>query len=176
MRALWAAALLSILVPPPGARAQGDGEASDDAFVPQVRPTLEVRRAPGPITLDGALDDPGWANAARATGFSENFPHEKARPPVESEVWVTYDDEYLYLAFVARDDPRTIRTSIVDRDQMWQDDYFGILLDTYGDAAWAYFIFANPSGVQGDSRFATAGGEDDGFDLVYRSEGQIAEH
>nr|MBA3584490.1 carbohydrate binding family 9 domain-containing protein [Gemmatimonadota bacterium] len=158
---------------------QTNGELPDSAdaagFQPGVKPTLEIRRAPGPIAIDGELDDAGWRDAARATGFSENFPDEQARPPVGSEVWVTYDDEHLYLAFLAEDDPAAVRSSIKDRDQMWQDDYFGILLDTYGDAAWAYFLFANPAGVQGDSRFATAGGEDDGFDIVYQTEAKITE-
>jgi hypothetical protein len=142
---------------------------------PLDHPVLDVHRAPGAIVLDGSLDDPGWAGAARATGFAENYPDIRTRPPVESEVLVTYDAENLYLGFVARDEPGEIRTRISDRDQMWQDDYFGILLDTYADASWAYFLFANPSGVQGDSRFAEAVGEDDGFDIVFESEGRITD-
>ncbi|MDH3213432.1 MAG: carbohydrate binding family 9 domain-containing protein, partial [Myxococcales bacterium] len=149
--------------------------ASPPAFVPSVKPSLDVSRAPGPIAVDGQLDDPGWAGAARATNFAENFPRERARPSVSSEVWVTYDHDNLYLAFLAFDDPSGIRASLRDRDEMWSDDYFGILLDTYGDAAWAYFLFANPLGVQGDSRFATQGGEDDGFDIIYHSEGMVTD-
>ncbi|HUP02085.1 MAG TPA: DUF5916 domain-containing protein [Gemmatimonadota bacterium] len=148
--------------------ATGQGEWS-----PQDRPQLEVGRAAGPIEVDGVLDDPGWEGAARASGFAENYPDSRARPPVESAVLVTYDERNLYLGFIAHDDPAQIRTRISDRDQMWQDDYFGILLDTYGDASWAYFLFANPSGVQGDSRFAESAGEDDGFDIVFESEGRI---
>ena len=105
------------------ADAQAPTAVADDGFVAQEKPTLEIRRAAGAIAIDGALDDAGWQGAARATGFSENSPRERTRPPVDSEVWIAYDDEYLDLAFVARDDdPSRIRTSIVDRDQMWQDD------------------------------------------------------
>ena len=64
-------------------------QASLDSFQALVRPSLEVRRAQGPITLDGELDDPGWEGAARTDHFSETFPTERGRPPVESEVWVT---------------------------------------------------------------------------------------
>lgn len=149
--------------------------ASDINFVPNVKPTLTIGRAVGPIEIDGVLDDAGWQGAAKVGNFAEHFPDEQARPSVESEVWVTYDDKHLYIAFLAFDRPSTIRASLRDRDEMWQDDYFGILLDTYGDAAWAYFLFANPFGVQGDSRFATAGGEDDGFDIIYHTEAQITD-
>jgi Domain of unknown function (DUF5916)/Carbohydrate family 9 binding domain-like len=144
------------------------------AFQPSVRPSLHVPRAPGRITIDGALDDAGWAGAAKAAGFAENWPRERAKPSVDSEVWVAYDADHLYLAFLAWDDPSTIRASLRERDQIWQDDYFGILLDTYGDAAWAYYLFANPLGVQGDTR-ATPQNEDDGFDLIYQADGMVTD-
>ena len=172
--ALALGALGQGVLTPGDLRAQSPPPAAE-SWAPQDNPVLDVRRTAGAIEIDGALDDPGWAGAARATGFAENFPDIRAAPPVESEVLVTYDDENLYLGFIARDEPGQIRTRISDRDQMWQDDYFGILLDTYGDASWAYFLFANPSGVQGDSRFAESAGEDDGFDIVYRSEGRITD-
>jgi hypothetical protein len=168
-------ALLLSMCPAASALSQTAEAPADSTFNPNLKPTLQISRAPGPITLDGELDDPGWVGAARATGFSETFPEERGRPPVESEVLVTYDEKHLYLAFIARDDPPTLRASLRDRDEMWSDDYFGILLDTYGDAAWAYFLFANPLGVQGDSRFATSSGEDDGFDIVYETEAKVTD-
>jgi hypothetical protein len=161
----------TVRVSGPGGRPPG-GEGD---FRPLIRPTLDVTRAAGAIRVDGVLDDPGWKGASRVTRFSENFPDEMGEPPVDSEAWITYDQENLYLALVAYDDPSTIRASLTDRDHIWQDDYFGILLDTYGDASWAVFLFANPLGVQGDSRFASTAGEDDSYDLLYYSEGRITD-
>lgn len=166
-----AAAILLGMAPP--VAAQGANAPVADGFQPRIKPTLEIRKAAGRIEVDGKLEEAGWRGAARATGFTEYNPKEGVKPPVESEVWVTYDEENLYLAFIAKDQPGTIRASLTDRDRMWSDDYFGILLDTYGDASWAYFIFANPRGVQGDTRFATASGEDDSFDIIYSSEASI---
>lgn len=160
---------------PVAAQPSNGSQAGGDDFQPKVQPTLDVRPAPGPIEIDGNLDDAGWADVAKATGFTEFNPTEGARPPVESEAWVTYDDEHLYLAFVAYDDPAEIRTSVQDRDQIFGDDFIGIMLDTYGDAAWAYEIFANPSGVQGDIRLSTQTGEDVGFDLVFDAESRITD-
>ena len=162
-----------VIQPPPQPASSEPSE--DRAFVPNERPTLTLTRARGPIRIDGDLGDPGWAGAPTATNFSENWPNERAKPKVASEVWVTYDDEHLYLAFIAYDDPSRIRASLRDRDEMWSDDYFGILLDTYGDATWAYFLFANPLGVQGDSRYATNLGEDDGFDIIFHTEAKITD-
>ncbi len=145
-------------------------------FKPNENPTLEILRAAGPIIVDGEFDDPGWRGAAKATNFSERFPEEKAKPKVDDiYVLVTYDEMHLYLAFTIEDDPSAIRTSMRDRDGIWSDDYAGILLDTYGDASWAYFIFANPSGIQGDSKFSSSGGEDDSFDIIYESKSKITD-
>jgi hypothetical protein len=152
-----------------------EGRSTDREFRPLIKPTLHVTRAEGEIRVDGVLDDPGWRGAARATEFSTNFPEEMGEPAVPSETWITYDQESLYLAFVAYDDPSTIRASLRDRDNIWQDDYFGILLDTYGDASWAVFLFANPLGVQGDTRMSTTNGEDESYDLLYYSDGRITE-
>jgi len=172
--------LLAALAFPLTARGQTvsdrGNEALPEVFTPKVAPELRVHRAPGPITIDGVLEDPGWANAARATGFSENYPKEQGEPAVRSEVLVTYDQDHLYLGFVAYDAPGSIRTSLHDRDEIWADDYFGILLDTYGDASWAYYLFANPMGVQGDERFSSTSGEDESFDIIYTTAARVTEH
>lgn len=176
--AATAAVAVLVFTFPTHARAQASAAtatAASSTFTPNVKPVLTLSKAPGAITIDGNLNDFGWSTAQKAGNFAEHFPEEAAEPEVQSEVWVTYDDNNLYLAFLAADDPSGIRASLRDRDEMWSDDYFGILLDTYGDAAWAYFLFANPLGVQGDSRFATAGGEDDGFDIIFSTEGLVTD-
>jgi hypothetical protein len=154
--------------------AQDGSSTPASGFAPQLRPSITVRPAAGNIEIDGRLGDPGWAGAAEASGFAETWPDELAEPPVGTEVLVTYDQERLYLAFVAADDPATVRASLRDRDQVWDDDYVCLFLDTYADATWAYTVCANPRGVQLDTRIAPFG-EDDGFDIVYQSEASMTE-
>ncbi len=146
---------------------------AQDDFKPNIKPTLEITHLQGTINIDGSLNDSGWKNSARAVNFTENFPKNKAKPPVETEAWLTYDDVYLYVAFVCYDnDPAAIRSSLCDRDDIWGDDYMGMIFDTYGDATLAYEIFCNPIGIQGDG-IQTLHGEDMNFDLVFESEGKI---
>lgn len=142
---------------------------------PNIRPSLAITRAPGRIEIDGRLDDAGWANAARATNFSEFNPRDLGAPSVETEAWVTYDQEHLYVAIIARDDPTTLRSSLTDRDRIGPDDFVGILLDTYADASWAYFLFVNPRGIQYDARFAEGRDEDSRMDIIYHSRGRVTE-
>lgn len=145
-------------------------------FKPNVRPRLDLQKAAGTISVDGDLDDAGWVGAKVATSFAETNPGDQAEPPVKLETWVTFDEENLYLAYLVEDDPARIRANMSDRDRIWQDDYVGMILDTYGDNAWAYFIAANPLGIQGDTRIVNGGEEDLGFDVVFQSEGQITDH
>ncbi|QXD16786.1 carbohydrate binding family 9 domain-containing protein [Rhodocaloribacter litoris] len=147
--------------------------ADSGTFTPNVRPVLAPRPAPAPIRIDGVLDDAGWQEAVRATNFSETFPGDQTRPPIGIEVWTTYDAENLYVAFLIQDDPKAVRVNMSDRDRIWQDDYVGVILDTYGTNAWAYFIASNPIGIQGDTRIINGGDEDDGFDIIFHSDGQV---
>ncbi|HKK07385.1 MAG TPA: DUF5916 domain-containing protein [Gemmatimonadota bacterium] len=131
-----------------------------------------MSRAPGAIRVDGTLDDPGWKGAARATGFTEFTPDKDVRPPRRSLVLVTYDRHALYVAFIACDDPSTIRATLADRDHVTGDDLFGLILDTYGSGAWAYELYVNPLGVQADWR-RVGSVKDSTFDVVYHTSGRI---
>lgn len=141
-------------------------------FQPNVKPQLEIRPAGGEIRVDGLLDDPGWSGAARATNFVETWPGDNVQPSIGHEAWMTYDEDHLYFAILVEDDPSQIRASLRDRDEIWRDDYVGLILDTYGTGAWAYELFINPVGVQMDLRW-TPTGEDMGFDVVFASEATV---
>ncbi len=143
------------------------------AFTPTPRPHLQAARATGPITVDGRLDEAGWAAAGRATGFAERFPGDGTEPPVQTEAWLTYDDENLYVAFICRDDPALLRATMTQRDLYGNDDEVGLLLDTFGEGTWAYYFFVNPYGVQKDAMWTSVHGRADGFDMVWRAEAQV---
>ncbi len=144
-------------------------------FQPNILPELDIRPAAGEIDVDGELDDSGWQGAVRAENFSETSPGDNTAPPVQTSVLVTYDETHFFLAFIVEDDPATVITGHRDRDEIFSDDYVGIILDTYGDQAWAYEFFVNPQGFQGDLRMSAVNGEDMGFDLVWQSRGRLTD-
>jgi hypothetical protein len=161
--ALAPAALAAQTVPERPSRAAAPAEHS-----------VTIQRATGAIRVDGALDDPGWEGAARVSGFTEFAPREGARPPAETEVLLTYDDQHLYVGFIAHGDPAAIRASWRNRDQIWNDDVVGILIDPYGDASLGYLLVANPHGIPGDILMSPRG-EDDSWDAIFESRGRITE-
>ncbi|MFH2048444.1 MAG: carbohydrate binding family 9 domain-containing protein [bacterium] len=136
-------------------------------------PHLNITKTTGKIDIDGNLNDPGWKNAAVIKNFIERSPGENTAPLVNTEVMITYDDGNLYVAFKCYDDPSTIRATMCQRDQFGIDDKVVILLDTYGNADWAYEFFVNPYGIQKDLLWSTVQGEDAGFDLIWYSDATI---
>ncbi|HUV30580.1 MAG TPA: DUF5916 domain-containing protein [Acidobacteriota bacterium] len=148
---------------------------ADETFTAVYHPTIRVPRGDGEIRVDGELDEMIWRQAARATGFVETNPGDQIKPGVRSEALITYDQSNLYVALIAWDDPSEIRASMRERDAIFSDDYFGIMLDTYGDQAWAYEFFVNPLGLQGDLRMLASGNEDISLDVVFNSYGKVTD-
>jgi hypothetical protein len=152
-----------------------EAESASSSFAPNWKPTLAIPRTTESIRIDGELDDRGWQGAARATGFAEVDPGDQVEPAVRSEAWITYDEHHLYVALLAQDDPSAVRASVCERDDIFTDDYFGVMLDTYGDLNWGYELFVNPLGIQGDLRLLSDGNEDIAFDLVFDSRGRVTD-
>ena len=144
-------------------------------FVPVYHPEMTIRRAAGPIKLDGVLDDEGWKGAARADNFAEHSPGDQTQPAVSTEVLVTYDDQNLYVAWICYDDPSEVRASFCERDRIFSDDFVMLMIDTYGEATLAYEIASNPLGIPGDLLFSSAHGEDISFSMIFETMGKITE-
>ncbi len=155
-------------------QASNDRQAPELLFQPNIEPLLDIPFVNGPVNIDGDLDDAIWQAASVATNFSESNPTEKGIPDIGMKALLAYDAEHLYIAYIIKDDPSEIRARLSDRDQIWQDDYAGMLLDTNGDGQVTYFISANPLGIQGDTRSA-GDDEDESFDLIYTSAGMVTE-
>ncbi len=154
----------------------GVSAASSSAFQPVFKPTLSVARAAGAVAIDGNLNDHGWKNAARSDNFVERYPGDMTEPEVKTEVLVTYDADNLYVAFICQDDPGQLRSTMCQRDRFSANDHVCILLDTYGEGAWAYELFVNPYGIQSDRLWSNIGGQEDpGFDLSWESAAQITD-
>jgi len=149
--------------------------AQDDAWQATFHPELDIRPTAEPIEIDGLIDDAGWQGRPRARHFAEHDPGDQVQPPVATEALLTYDDDYLYAAFICHDDPDAVRATFTTRDRIWSDDNVILVLDTYGDQSWAYEIAANPYGIQGDLLWSAGSGEDLAYDLVYYTSGRITD-
>jgi hypothetical protein len=129
------------------------------------------------ITIDGVLDDEAWKYATRINIDKETNPGENIPARVQTVAYLVEDGEKLYIAFDARDpDPQAIRAYLQDRDKAYNDDFVGIVLDTYNDERRAFEFFANPLGVQMDlTNDDVNKREDDSWNAIWDSAGQITD-
>ena len=115
-------------------------------------PSVPVPRVEGAAAVvDGVLDEPVWAGAARMTGFSQFQPVD-ARPAEEgTEVRVWYAPDAIWFGIIAHDrEAGAARATVAKRDDLGTDDNVRIYLDTFNDRRRAYFFGVNPLGAQED--------------------------
>ena len=103
-----------------------------------------------PPVIDGKLDDEVWKSAAVFKDFYQWRPSDSAPASARTEVMLGYDARFIYVAFHCYDEPDKVRANIPKRDDIFNDDYVGILFDTFNDKRKAYEFDFNPLGVQQD--------------------------
>jgi Domain of unknown function (DUF5916)/Carbohydrate family 9 binding domain-like len=135
-------------------------------------PVRAVRFDKAPV-IDGKLDDEVWKTAALFKDFYQVQPGDNLIPQNKTEVRLGYDTRFLYVAFHCFDEPDKVRANIAKRDNIWDDDYVGILFDTFNDQRRAYEFDFNPLGVQADGIWTEGMGEDFSLDLVMESKGMV---
>jgi hypothetical protein len=142
---------------------------------PVYKPTLEISKTTASIDVDGQLNDPGWRSAARADNFVERSPGDNTEPEVRTEVYTTYDDRNFYVAFVCHDDPKTIRSTMCQRDQFGGDDIVGVMIDPYASASWSYELWVNSYGIQMDALWTPIVGDINGYDMIWESAAAVTD-
>lgn len=130
-----------------------------------------------PPKIDGVLDDDAWKSGPLIKGpFIINRPVYGEILPQETEVWISYDFDNIYLAFYCHDnEPGKIKTSIARRDTIFNDDWIAVDLDSMGTQQRVYEHFCNPNGIQADALNTASSGEALDPDWVWYSAGKIVE-
>jgi hypothetical protein len=114
-------------------------------------PTAEIPRIEADVQVDGILEESVWSRATRLTGFWQYQPVDGRPAEDETEVLVWYAPDAIYFGIIAHDrNPASIRATVADRDNIDNDDYVVLDLDTFHDRRRAFFFAVNPLGVQSD--------------------------
>ncbi|MGZ3752567.1 MAG: DUF5916 domain-containing protein, partial [Mucilaginibacter sp.] len=110
-----------------------------------------------PPKIDGILDDDIWKNVPVATDFVELLPvaglHEKNED--RTEIKIIYDNTAIYIAArMYEKDPGKIARELTTRDSVANDDFLGILIDTYHDGLNGSGFFVTAAGAQYDAKYS----------------------
>ena len=151
--------------------------AAKGAFVlpPEKSNPVVIPKFDKPPVIDGKLDEEVWQKAVVLKDFYQIQPGDNTPPSKPTEVLLGYDPKFLYIAFKATDEPDKVRATIAKRDNIFQDDYVGVMLDTFNDKRKAFEVFFNPLGIQGDGILTEGRGEDFSVDLLMESKGIVHE-
>lgn len=130
-----------------------------------------------PVKIDGVLDDGIWADALQIDLKYEIDPGLNIDPGVKTTAYIVDRGNSILFGFKAQDpNPEKIRAFLRDRDSAYQDDFVGVMLDTYNDNRRALEFFVSPLGVQMDLIRDESNGqqnEDDSWDAIWDSAGKI---
>jgi len=145
------------------------GAALDAAGNKQYR----VPRVESKIKADGVLDEEVWEKALVLELNYEVQPGENIAPPVKTEVLLANNKTHLFIAFRAFDpEPSKIRAWISDRDDTNNQDWVGVILDTFNDERRSFDFLCNPLGVQTDF-IEVSDGDGGSWDTIWDSGGRI---
>ena len=104
-------------------------------------------------TIDGQFQDGEWAQARVFEGPYIQFdPHFGEKTKESTAAWLMHDQENLYVAFEAFQDPVTFVEKKATRDKAYDQDQIGILIDPLGNRQEVYYFFFGVSGALGDIR------------------------
>ncbi len=115
---------------------------------------------PDGIRVDGRLDEEIYPTTPPISDFVQQEPDEGQPATEQTEAWVFFDDDHVYVAARCWDtqpDRRVANEMRRDTSQLRQNDTFGVLFDTFHDRRNGYLFYANPIGGLADSQITDEG-------------------
>ncbi len=120
------------------------------------RVTLRAIRLDGPLTVDGRLDDQIYQRVPPVSDFIQQEPQEGEPATEQTDAWVFFDDENLYVSARCWDsDPERMIANEMRRDSIniFYNNDFAVILDTFYDRRNGFVFYTNPLGALMDQTF-----------------------
>ena len=159
--------LLVIATPTALGQTEGRGEEK----------SLRVVRTDARPVIDGQFDEEIWGIADVVDDFYEIRPDEFEEPSQRTQVFVLYDQDYLYVAAKLWDEqPDEITAQVLRQGSNIEiDDYFGVILDPFFDRRSGYLFQVNPNGVRADAIYENVTAIQTNWEGVWEAQASVTE-
>lgn len=128
---------------------------------------VNALRVVDPFIVDGILSEGVYASPG-ISGFTQRDPDEGKSATQKSEVWVSYDDEALYVSAKLYDtSPDSIVSKLGRRDADLSSDWFYVGIDSYHDRRSGFFFGVYPSGSVVDGTMFNDSWDDNSWDGIW---------
>ena len=149
-------------------------QQADELVIPYID------RAPELDDFRGTTASPEIAALmARAEGFVQREPDNGMPASQDTTIYTAYDNRNLYVVFLALDsEPELIRANLAPRENVIDDDFVAVLIDTFNDQRNAYGFGSTPLGVQVDGRWSEIAKQsnfDTSYEAVWYTDARLTE-
>ena len=117
--------------------------------------TVRAVRVAAPLRVDGLLDEALYRSMTPLSDFIQSEPQAGAPATEKTEVWISFDDEHVYVSMRASESqPGRMVVSEMRRDsnQVQQNENFAFALDTFYDRRNSFNFVLNPMGGRLDGQ------------------------
>jgi hypothetical protein len=123
---------------------------------PSGRVTIRVVKLSAPLRIDGRLDEPLYTTVPSISDFIQVEPQEGMPATERTEVWVSYDDDNIYVSFRCWEThPERVVANEMRRDNtaIFQgNDHIAFMFDTFYDRRNSVLFEFNPIGGRLDGQ------------------------
>ena len=120
------------------------------------RVTIRAVRTSAPLELDGQLDEAVYADYRPLTGFIQTEPQAGALATEQTDVWLFYDEDHVFVGIRAWDSQAdNLVATEMRRDNITMfngNDIVGFVFDTFYDGRSSVVFIVNPLGGRLDAQ------------------------
>ena len=149
------------------------------SFCQTEKKSIAIKRINSPVKIDGDLDEAVWKNVPVADKFIalRPTPFWAENTDNATKVYFLYNDEGIYIGGYCHEKNKdSIASELVGRDGFGNNDFVGVIFDTYYDKLNGFEYFVTPLGEQFDAKQApntNGDSEDFGWNAVWQSAAKI---
>ena len=169
---------------PPAAMVVGATSPVLAKTAPDLGPTEMFRRDAGgtvvralrlaePLTLDGRLDEALYEEIAPINGFIQQFPDDGQPATEDTDAWILFDDETLYIStrnWDSQPEHMVANEMRHDSRNLISNDHNMVVLDTFDDGRNGFLFLVTALGGMLEEVFANEGNPNRDWNTVWDAE------